>query len=520
MDRTGAAETGQKRRGSLRGAIRHAALAGTSVVALATMMGAPSDALAQTWTGAGGNSTFGNTANWSSGSVPGLGNTMTINNANLANYPIVNSSRVITQSNISAGSLTISNNATLTSNMNITGTGLVTVDADSSLEGTITVGTGGTLRISEGLGLNTNLRLSGSGQGQLGALRSTASVSVRRTITLLANTQLRSESGTLDLNGITGSGFNLTAAGNGSFRFNSPIDIGTGSLILNGSATSVFALTGANTFTGPIEVNGGSLQVSGGNNVINDTTRVILAGGTFLQLFASERIGGLEGSGTVSIGANQTFTFGDAQDHTFSGSIIVNGGGVHNITKEGTGTQILTGFVQHGGETRINAGRLQLGDGGTTLNFSATGPIVNNAALEFNHSGFLSIFGAISGTGTVTQRGTGVTVLRSLNTYSGQTTIAGGALRANVANAFSALSAVSITGANASLDLGGFNQTIGSLSGVASSIVRNGVAGNSTLTTGGDNSSTTFSGLIQNGFGTLSLVKTGTGNFTLTGSNT
>src|SRR5262249_15477707 len=41
-----------------------------------------------------------------------------------------------------------------------------------------------------------------------------------------------------------------------------------------------------------------------------------------------------------------------------------------------------------------------------------------------------------------------------------------------------------------------------------------------TLTTSGDNTSTTFSGVIQDGAGVTGLTKAGTGTFTLTGDNT
>ena len=40
------------------------------------------------------------------------------------------------------------------------------------------------------------------------------------------------------------------------------------------------------------------------------------------------------------------------------------------------------------------------------------------------------------------------------------------------------------------------------------------------LTTGGNNTSTTFSGVIQDGAGVTGLTKVGTGTFTLTGANT
>jgi autotransporter-associated beta strand protein len=67
--------------------------------------------------------------------------------------------------------------------------------------------------------------------------------------------------------------------------------------------------------------------------------------------------------------------------------------------------------------------------------------------------------------------------------------------------------------AGATLDLAGANQTLGSLSGPAGASV---LLGSGTLTTGGDNASTTFGGSIS---GSGGVVQTGTGTFTLAGSN-
>lgn len=68
--------------------------------------------------------------------------------------------------------------------------------------------------------------------------------------------------------------------------------------------------------------------------------------------------------------------------------------------------------------------------------------------------------------------------------------------------------------AGAALDVNGRNETIGSLSGVAGSQV---LLGSGTLTTGGNNSSTTFAGSISGAGG---LVKAGAGAMTLSGSST
>jgi fibronectin-binding autotransporter adhesin len=75
-------------------------------------------------------------------------------------------------------------------------------------------------------------------------------------------------------------------------------------------------------------------------------------------------------------------------------------------------------------------------------------------------------------------------------------------------------SAVRLTTSGAALDLNDNNQTIGSLSGVAGTSV---VLGTATLITGGNNTSTTFAGVISGNGG---VEKAGTGTMTLTGANT
>ena len=106
-------------------------------------------------------------------------------------------------------------------------------------------------------------------------------------------------------------------------------------------------------------------------------------------------------------------------------------------------------------------------------------------------------------------------ILTGANTYSGATTIWAGTLKAGAANTFSAASATTVNG---TLDLGGYNETVSSLSG--GGVVTNGGSSAATLTNQG--ASSTFSGVIQDGTGTTGLTQDSTtgGTLTLTGRNT
>ena len=132
----------------------------------------------------------------------------------------------------------------------------------------------------------------------------------------------------------------------------------------------------------------------------------------------------------------------------------------------------------------------------------------------------LTVSGAITGAFNLEKTGAGILTLSSATTaYSGTTTVAAGVLQAGIAQGFSNASAHVIQAAGI-LRLNNFDATIGSLAG-AGTVENAGTANARTLTAGGDNSSTTFSGTLQNGgaFG-LGLAKTGAGSLTLSGANT
>ncbi|HNM55491.1 MAG TPA: autotransporter-associated beta strand repeat-containing protein, partial [Thauera aminoaromatica] len=93
---------------------------------------------------------------------------------------------------------------------------------------------------------------------------------------------------------------------------------------------------------------------------------------------------------------------------------------------QGTGTTVLTADNGYSGGTTIAQGTLQLGDGGTTG--SITGNVANDGTLVFDRSDLVDFAGVISGSGGVTQAGTGITVLSAVQPYRGPTRVAAGTL--------------------------------------------------------------------------------------------
>src|ERR1700736_1240327 len=222
---------------------------------------------------------------------------------------------------------------------------------------------------------------------------------------------------------------------------------------------------------------------------------------------------------------------------TYSG-VISGGGGLVVGDPGDTGTVVLTGANTYTGGTAVSAatlsvavdGNLGNSSGGLTLNggeLLATGNLfntsrgvtVNNGIFAATPSGFAEISGNITVSSGLTigdAVNNGVVAFSGTNTYVGTTTIVSGAtLRADTETGFSPNSAFTIDG---TLDLRGSASQVGSLSGTGT--VTNLSGTGAVLTAGKDNTSTTFSGIIQNGDFPLALNKVGTGTLILTGNNT
>ena len=184
-----------------------------------------------------------------------------------------------------------------------------------------------------------------------------------------------------------------------------------------------------------------------------------------------------------------------------------------------------------GGVLAITGGPIVLQNGGSitdTFNNANTSPADSVPGVTLNGSTTFSLAtsggnadalhftGAITGTGPLTPSSTGPTdglQLLTVNSYTGATTVNGTArVKANVNGAIPTGSALTVNGSA----LFQAASTIGSLAGGGNVFMN----GSNTLTVGGDNTSTTFSGVYQNSGGAAALTKTGGGTLTLSGANT
>lgn len=192
------------------------------------------------------------------------------------------------------------------------------------------------------------------------------------------------------------------------------------SALANGGSPSDI---GASSSSGTnIVLNGGALQYAGGAVSVNRLFTVAPSGGAI----DVEGTGSLNLNNPSAISHNGTLTLtgNTADTNTLAGALL--GGGA--LSKSGTGTWVLNGTNAYGGGTTISAGVLQVGASGGSGSLG-TGPVIDNAALDFVRTGTLNIPGAISGSGSVGQDGTGTVVLLNDNSYIGGTTISSGTLQ-------------------------------------------------------------------------------------------
>jgi|GEM_PF-1318238 len=462
----------------------------------------------------------------------------------------------------SPGSVNLNHNDQTFANLQGTGTltdiGALAVNAGTfsgviSGTGSLTKNTTGTLTLS---GANTYSGGATLNAGTLVAGSDTALGSGLLTI----NGGTLQASGTRTLANTVNVGGNFTIAGGSTanLTLSGPVDLLGGSrtltvsstnpttlagIISNGAlakaGTGTLTLTEANTYSGGTTLTAGNL-VAGHDSALGSGA-LTLGGGTLqaggaspltlandITVTANSAIGGaaspdLTLTGTVAINSGRTLTVSKLDNTTLAG--IISGAGA--LAKTGTGTLTLSGANTYTGNTSVTGGILSAVGGANRLSTVGTTTITSPGSVNLNNnaqtlanlqgSGTLADIGAltvnagnfsgvISGTGSLTKNTTGTLILSGANTYSGDTTVNGGTLRATGGDNRLSTTGITTINAGATLDLTGTNQTFATLNGP-------GTLSNIGATTIGAGA---FSGVIS---GTGSLIKDTTGTLTLSGAN-
>lgn len=172
----------------------------------------------------------------------------------------------------------------------------------------------------------------------------------------------------------------------------------------------------------------------------------------------------------------------------------------------------------------LGAAALNIDLSAATANLTLNCPLALGAANTWDVTAgrTLTVGGAISGANTLTLQNAGTNILSSgANSYSGNTTVsATSTLQLGAANVIPDGSGKGNVAIDGALDLNAFSEAINNLSGAGT--VDTVAGGTPTLTVGANSAyaSNSFSGVIQNTAGSLSLTKTGTNLVALSGINT
>ncbi|EBF8980955.1 fibronectin-binding autotransporter adhesin ShdA [Salmonella enterica] len=355
-------------------------------------------------------------------------------------------------------------------------------------------------------------------------------------VTIAESATLALSQGTLD-NNVTGGG-QIVKSGSDELIVTGDNNYSGGTTITGGTLTADHADslgTGAVANSGVLQVGEGELE-----NTLSGSGSLVKTGTGELTLSGDNTYSG----GTTITGGTLTANHADSlgsDDIDNSGVLQVGEGDLENtlsgsgsLVKTGTGELTLSGGNDYSGGTTIIGGTLTA-DHADSL---GTGAVANSGVLQVGEG---ELENTLSGSGSLVKTGTGELTLSGDNSYSGGTTIIGGTLTADHADSLG-------TGAvaNSGVLQVGEGELENTLSG-SGSLVKTGTG---ELTLSGDNSysgGTTIiggtltadhadslgtgavanSGVLQVGEGELentlsgsgSLVKTGTGELTLGGDN-
>ncbi len=302
--------------------------------------------------------------------------------------------------------------------------------------------------------------------------------------------------------------------------------------VFGGTAATVTVASGVSAdslkFTSAYTLSGAALALSGANTI--DVSSSVNA--TISSTLSPSSSGfSKTNSGTLTLGGSNTYT----GPTTVSAGILAAAALATGAFSSSSAFTVNGTLDLHGNNETIAS--LSSSSSSAVVTTSTSGTVT----LTAGNGNSLTFAGKLqdgSGKLNLTKSGSGVLTLSGANTYTGATTVSGG-LRAANTSAFGNGSAVTLQ-SGATLDLNGYSVNIGSLSSTdGHGVVTNygygspgygygsGYPLSATLTEGGDNTNSTFTGVIRDGYfpnygftSAIALTKTGTGTLTLTGTDT
>lgn len=343
---------------------------------------------------------------------------------------------------------------------------------------------------------------------------------------------------------------NQTADG----TFSGRLSDGSGTLGLVKSGTGTLTFSGSQQYSGQTYIEEGGLVYSFGASLsapssdltvggaIGKSASLTISGGSISTQYAALGAApGSTGTATITSGTWSTSTelyvggigagtsgilnvngglisaAGDGisvgYDAGTTGQITINSTGVLAATKitEGLGSG---SFVFDGGTVRALADSADFFAG-----FEAGDVTIDDGWAFFDTNGYnVTITTPLGGPGGFFKQGPGTLALSGSLSYTGGTQVAGGTLKLAAGSTVGSGTAVLALFNSGTLDLNGASVTAGTFNTSAGSLVTNSGAGVATLALLQDGSGTVAGSMVGTG-GAISLLKSGTGTLTLTGSS-
>ena len=167
---------------------------------------------------------------------------------------------------------------------------------------------------------------------------------------------------------------------------------GTATITITKANTSTWTLSGTNTFTGGVNINGGTLVAGSPNGALGASGTISFGGGT-LQYGAGNNA---DYSARFSTAASQTYTIDENGNNvTYAAALISSGGSLTLADTAGGGSLTLSGTNTFSGGATVNSGKLMFSTTGSgasaiTVNAGAVGVVLASAGGSWTNASDLN----------------------------------------------------------------------------------------------------------------------------------